>query len=232
MTPLIVANWKMNGTIASAQALLQELPTHDHVVICPPFPLLSLVAKQGFATGAQDCHAEECGAYTGEVSVELLRDVGCSYVILGHSERRQYYHESNQCVADKAKTAQKAGLKTIICIGETQEEHGAGQTLEVIKDQLINSLPSDFKEENTIIAYEPVWAIGSGKVPSEQDISTVHTFISETLRKAFEKNLRILYGGSVKAHNAGAIMRLPHVHGVLVGGASLVADEFKGIICS
>ncbi len=232
MTPLIVANWKMNGTIASTQALLQTLPAHDNVVICPPFPLISLVAKLGFITGAQDCHAEECGAYTGEVSVELLRDVGCSYVILGHSERRQYYHETNKCVADKAQTAQKAGLKTIICIGETQEEYEAGQTLDVIKDQLINSLPTDFKEENTVIAYEPVWAIGSGKVPSEQDISSVHTFISETLRKAFEKNLRILYGGSVKAHNAGAIMRLPHVDGVLVGGASLIADEFKGIICS
>jgi triosephosphate isomerase (TIM) len=234
---LIVGNWKMNGLQADsrerAEKLLkavqaQKSPAFE-MVLCPPAPLLGLLAGllKGSALhwGGQDCHAMTAGAFTGDVAAALLKDMGCSHVILGHSERRQHHKETSAEVEAKARAAHAAGLVAIICIGETDAERTAGQANNIVAGQLAASVPASATIENTVIAYEPVWAIGTGKTASEDDIRGMHALI----RKESKVKSRILYGGSVKGANAREILHLPAVDGVLVGGASLKADEFWAI---
>lgn len=231
----------MNGLHAPSLALVSELckslpDLHKrcHLALFPPATLLAplgpLCRQYGVALGGQDCFYEEKGAFTGDISPIMLKDAGCRYVILGHSERRCYHQETSILVRKKAEAAHHAGLTTIICIGEMLEHKESGQTFTVVQEQLIESLPSTTTEGNTIIAYEPVWAIGTGKTPVAEDIEKTHDFIRHTALKQFEKTFRILYGGSVKAANAKEFMKLQHVSGLLVGGASLDKEEFLGII--
>lgn len=231
---LIVGNWKMNGLRADSKERVEKLKAAEasdayDLVLCPPATLVAQVAGftvgTAIAVGGQDCHAEASGAFTGNISAPMLKDIGCSYVIVGHSERRQLHGETDDTVLAKAKAAHAAGLTAIICIGETDEERTAGQANSVVRSQLAASVPQGATAENTVIAYEPVWAIGTGKVASVDDIKAMHAVIREEAKfKA-----RILYGGSVKGANAKEILHIPNVDGVLVGGASLKADEFLAI---
>lgn len=242
--PLIAGNWKMNGLKADADVLAKGLagrykglgsPAFD-MLLCPPFTLIDyvrgLVEGSGLVIGGQDCHMSEKGAHTGDISAWMLRDLGCRYVIVGHSERRADHHESNGVVKDKAQAAQAAGLTAVICIGETEGERDRGETLRVVADQIQGSLPNGATPENTVIAYEPVWAIGTGRTPTPDDVAEVH---AEIRRVAAAKmggggdSLRILYGGSVKPSNAVELLGLPDVDGALVGGASLKVDDFWAI---
>ena len=231
---LIVGNWKMNGlkddSLERVGKLLLASQGRDELsydmVLCPPATVLSSVAERlegsRIAWGGQDCHAEESGAFTGNIAAPMLKDLGCGYVIVGHSERRQYQKETNAEIQAKAKAAHKAGLVAIVCIGETDDERSAGKAEAVVGEQLENSVPETATPENTVIAYEPVWAIGTGKVASNDDIKSMHAFI----RANASVKARILYGGSVKGANAQEILHTPNVDGVLVGGASLKAEEF------
>lgn len=231
----------MNGLKAPSIELLtalgQEMTNIAEscdVAVFPPAtllaPLSGLCELYGIILGGQDCHFEEKGAFTGDISPEMLKDSGCRYVILGHSERRCYHNETSLMVKRKAEAALKAGLAAIICIGETSEQCESGQTFSVLEEQIVESIPEDATSESVIIAYEPVWAIGTGKTPTIGEIQKNHDFIYKTLLKQFEKTFRILYGGSVKATNAREFLNTPHVNGLLVGGASLDKDEFSGII--
>lgn len=234
---LIVGNWKMNGLMADSKERTGQLLAYAKVqeslpfkmVLCPPATLINAVAwwlkDSPYQWGGQDCHALVSGAYTGNVSAQMLKDLGCTYVILGHSERRQYHKETSGEVAAKAQAAHAAGLTAIICIGETDAERTAGRQNEVVGQQLKESVPAGATADNTVIAYEPVWAIGTGKVASNDDVINMHAHI----RKNSTVASPILYGGSVKASNAKEILHLPNVDGVLVGGASLKADEFLAI---
>jgi triosephosphate isomerase (TIM) len=237
--PLIAANWKMNGLKASIVELekiiagVRSLGALD-LVVCPPATLVAAFAAKAQGTavaiGGQDCHAEPAGAYTGDISAEMLRDAGASAVIIGHSERRRYHGESDAVVRAKALAARRAGLLAIICIGETRAERDAGRTREVIGTQLEGSLPDAIGK--VAIAYEPVWAIGSGLTPTRQDVSETHAFIRSRLSSRFAAaaaDTRILYGGSVKPSNAKDLLGVDDVDGALVGGASLSADEFLAI---
>ncbi|MBO0716364.1 MAG: triose-phosphate isomerase [Rhizobiales bacterium] len=237
--PLVAANWKMNGLKASIAELdkiiagARALAAVD-LVVCPPATLIaSFAAKaQGTAViiGGQDCHAEAAGAYTGDISAEMLRDAGAAAVIVGHSERRCYHCETDAAVRAKAIAARRAGLLAIICIGETRAERDAGHTRDVLRRQLDGSLPDD--EEGIAIAYEPVWAIGTGLTPTRDDIGQTHAFIRGRLSSRFAetgRNVRVLYGGSVKPANARDLLGVDDVDGALVGGASLNADEFLAI---
>ena len=213
------------------------LPAGREAVVCPPDALLttlkSALGNSKVKLGGQDCHAKEEGAYTGETSARLLKDVGCGYVIVGHSERRNYLKESNETVRDKAVCAIKNALIPIICIGETAGERDKGKTLEVIREQIAGSIPDEAGSGNFLLAYEPVWAIGSGKLPTMDEINEVHTAIKTSVserKKIDAAEVYVLYGGSVKPDNASAILRLDSVSGVLVGGASLNADDFYKII--
>jgi triosephosphate isomerase len=242
MRPLVAGNWKMNGTAAglaelgSLKEALVAKPAPCDVLICPPATLLAQAAwKVGnaFALGGQDCHAKPSGAFTGDLSAEMLKDAGASYVIVGHSERRQYHRESDADVAAKAGAAWRAGLKAIICIGETEAERQSGKHDHVCSGQLDGSVPADATPANTLIAYEPVWAIGTGKIPTSTDIAAMHAHIRACLVARLGEGARgilILYGGSVKPDNARQILNLPEVGGALVGGASLKAADFLGII--
>ncbi|HTT82467.1 MAG TPA: triose-phosphate isomerase [Rhizomicrobium sp.] len=244
MRPLIAGNWKMHGTgpslsdIVAVACWVAGNPVHADVLICPPFTLLSrAVATAGgrIAIGGQDCHERLSGAFTGDVSAEMLSDAGATAVIVGHSERRHYHGESDMMVAAKAKAAWRAGLLAIICIGETEEEHDAGQSEQVVLSQLDASVPAGLQPDTTAIAYEPVWAIGSGRTPTGREIGQMHELIRERLDSRFPVGGRfmpILYGGSVKPANAREILALPNVNGALVGGASLKAEEFLAIIRS
>ncbi len=231
----------MNGLLADGLALASAVAKgpikHADVVLCPPATLLQAIAGILQNTlvhlGGQDCHAEAHGAFTGNISAAMLKDAGCGYVILGHSERRQHEKETSALVAKKAAMAHKNGLTVILCIGETEAEYESGKTLDVIKTQLHASLPASATPTNTVIAYEPVWAIGTGKNATTRDIETCHRFILAELKQlpAFKSQLpRILYGGSVKPANAAEILRAESVGGLLVGGASLKADDFLAII--
>ncbi|HEY0300789.1 MAG TPA: triose-phosphate isomerase, partial [Rhizomicrobium sp.] len=231
---LIAGNWKMNGLGGSlaeieALALGVEDPACD-ILICPPATLVSRAAAAAagstVAVGGQDCHAEAAGAFTGDTSAEMLRDAGATAVIVGHSERRQYHGESDAVVAAKAKAAWRAGLGAIICVGETEAERDAGKAYDVCKSQLAGSVPAGATPQNTAIAYEPVWAIGTGKTPTTPDIAAMHAHIKACLPAP----LRILYGGSVKPSNAAEILGLADVGGALVGGASLKAADFLTIV--
>jgi triosephosphate isomerase len=241
----VAGNWKMNGTGASLDELgllidrLQANPVpRAEVLVCPPVTLLflarELLRDSGIALGAQDCHIAASGAHTGDISAEMLADAGATYAIVGHSERRADHGETSKLVAAKAEATHRAGLASIICIGETEDERRGGRTLEIVAAQLQTSLPSGANAANTVIAYEPVWAIGSGLTPSDADIAEVHGFIrkglAERLGESESTQVRILYGGSVKPANAASIVAIPNVNGSLVGGASLTAKDFSAII--
>lgn len=242
--PMVAGNWKMNGLKDSLSEIgaLKELMANNgesacDMLICPPFTLLSGTAGAAEGTnilvGAQDCHANAAGAHTGDISVAMLKDAGATHVIVGHSERRADHGESNAEVLAKAEAAIAEGLVAIVCIGETQQEREAGRTLDVILGQLAGSLPLSAAPFTAMIAYEPVWAIGTGLTPTAADVAEVHAAIRRDLVARFDdvgNGFRILYGGSVKASNAEELMSVANVNGALVGGASLKATDFEGII--
>ncbi len=235
MKPLIAGNWKMNGlssSVIEVQKLIGHfsgaMPSALDIAICPPATLIGLFATEfsdeGIAIGGQDCHPEASGAHTGEISAEMLADAGAAYVIVGHSERRADHGETNALVLAKAKAARRAGLVPIICVGETEAERRAGREKDIVEVQLTESLPPG--EPEIVVAYEPVWAIGTGRTPTLGEIADMHLFI----RRHVGEGVRILYGGSVKPSNAREILALASVDGALVGGASLKADDFAAII--
>jgi len=236
MRKLVAGNWKMNGLRADGVALARDLagraravPPPCEIAICPPATLLipvgEALAGSVIMLGAQDCHAAEMGAHTGDLSATMLRDAGCRYVILGHSERRADHHETDSDVRAKVAAARQARLVPIVCIGETQDERAAGKTLDIISRQIKGSLPPGLPGADLVVAYEPVWAIGSGSTPTVAEVADVHAHIRRTLSAA----ARILYGGSVKPANAKELMAVANVDGALVGGASLVAAQFWAI---
>ncbi len=240
--PLIAGNWKMNGLTASqrsfAEIVAGAAPLRDKidVMVCPPATLIVQFAANSngiVAIGGQDCHAEPSGAFTGDISAEMLADAGARAVIVGHSERRTLHHESDAEVHHKAKAAWRAGLLAIVCIGETRDERADGRTLAVVGRQLEGSVPDRATAENLVIAYEPVWAIGTGLTPTPADVGEVHGFIREHLATRFSaagQGIRILYGGSVKPSNAKELMAVANVDGALVGGASLNPTDFLAIV--
>jgi triosephosphate isomerase len=240
-TPLIAGNWKMNGLAAAlteAKAIADGLgETTARVALCPPSILVhrmsEALAGTAVLVGGQDAHAETSGAFTGDTAAEMLADAGASLVILGHSERRATYRESDAQVAAKARAAIHAGLEPIICVGETLDEREAGQAIAVVTSQTRGSLPSELTGKTFSVAYEPVWAIGTGKTATVADIEEVHAAIRAVLVESFGeagKTVPILYGGSVKPANAGEILHAAEVGGALVGGASLTAKDFLGIV--
>ena len=241
MKTLIAGNWKMNGLAAALaefealnDAASAGLSERCDILLCPPATLLHAAGAKTTAilVGGQDCHAEESGAHTGEISAEMLKDAGASHVILGHSERRSDNGETDGLVAAKVKAAWRAGLVAIVCVGESEAQRDAGTTLKILGAQLSGSLPQGVSEDNTVIAYEPVWAIGTGRTPTVEDVAEVHAFLRERLVERFGKigaTLRILYGGSVKPSNAAELLAVENVGGALVGGASLKAADFIAI---
>ena len=242
-TPLVAGNWKMNGTNSSHSELeaLETLISEGgkagcDILICPPYTLVASFARLGSAAigiGAQDCHTAASGAHTGDISAAMLKDAGAQYIIVGHSERRADHSETSDLINAKAQAVHGCGLTAIICVGETDEEREAGQTSDVVLGQLIVSLPDSCTAANTVIGYEPVWAIGTGKTPTVEDVSAIHSEIRDALVSRFGDDgamFRIIYGGSVKAANAGVLMAAKNVDGALVGGASLKAADFNGII--
>ncbi|WP_306150924.1 triose-phosphate isomerase [Roseovarius sp. MMSF_3281] len=238
---LAAGNWKMNGTGAALDELNAIAKAHSapavDILICPPATLLmqaaALTADKPLDIGAQDCHPQASGAHTGDISAPMIADAGGAAVIVGHSERRENHNENNDLVREKAQAAHDSGLTAVICIGETLAERESGDTLLIIEDQLSGSIPDGATPDNTVIAYEPVWAIGTGKVPSLDQIGEVHDFIRKNLTERFgdtAQGIRILYGGSVKPGNAAEIFAVPNVDGALVGGASLKEADFSPII--
>ncbi|HET7847692.1 MAG TPA: triose-phosphate isomerase [Pseudolabrys sp.] len=240
--PLVAGNWKMNGLSGAAaelRGIIAAAPTiagKVDLMICPPATLLSAFAAiakaSGVAIGAQDCHAEASGAHTGDISAEMLADAGARAVILGHSERRTDHHETDETVRAKVLAAWRAGLTAIVCVGEKRAERDAGQVQGVVGRQIADSLPDGLTASNTVIAYEPVWAIGTGLTPTLGDVADVHRFIRSRLTARFGdqgEGVRILYGGSVKAANAAELLKADDVNGALVGGASLRAADFLAI---
>ena len=243
MRKLAAGNWKMNGTGASLSEVVALLMAHPapgcDMLLCPPATLLAQMADVAKGTalliGGQDCHANSSGAHTGDVSAAMLADAGASHVIVGHSERRTDHAETDAQVLAKAQAAQVAGLVAVVCIGETEVQRDAGDTLEVIGRQLVGSVPEESTSENLVVAYEPVWAIGTGRTPTIAEIAEVHGFIRARLTArigAQADGVRLLYGGSVKPSNAAEIFALPHVDGALVGGASLKAADFAPIVAA
>jgi triosephosphate isomerase (TIM) len=232
MRQLIAGNWKMNGlgaALGEIAALAEGLGTPAcDVLVCPPATLIARAAAlgSGIAIGGQDCHAEASGAFTGDVSAEMLRDAGARAVIVGHSERRQYHGETDAMVAAKARAAWRAGLMAVICIGESEDQRACGSAYDVCADQIAASVPEGATPENTAVAYEPIWAIGTGKTPTSEEIAQMHAHV----RARLAAPLRILYGGSVKPSNAKEILALGDVGGALVGGASLKAADFLTIV--
>ncbi|MBP2304289.1 triose-phosphate isomerase [Azospirillum melinis] len=240
---LIAGNWKMNGLKADALDLASDLagrlkgagPVAFDMLVCPPFPLLfpvgEAIADSPLALGGQDCAPKTSGAHTGDVAPTMLKDAGCRFVILGHSERRADHGESDAVVNAKAVAAHKEGLVAIICVGETEAQRDAGQANAVVSGQLAGSIPAGATADNTVIAYEPVWAIGTGKTATPDDVKAMHAHIRAELdgKIAGSAKVRILYGGSVKPSNAAELMAVENVDGALVGGASLKADDFWAI---
>ncbi|EJF90713.1 triose-phosphate isomerase [Bartonella tamiae] len=241
--PLVAGNWKMNGTgetltelRAIASGVSTDLGLLFEALICVPATLISRAADvldgEKLLLGGQDCHTQDSGAHTGDISAPMLKEAGASYVIVGHSERRTDHHETDEIVHKKAQAAWHAGLKAIICVGETLAQRDEGITLEIIGKQLNDSVPNDATNENTIIAYEPVWAIGTGKTSTVDDVTKVHAFIRKTLNQRFGSKgqaMQLLYGGSVKPSNAHELLAVQNVDGALVGGASLKATDFLAI---
>lgn len=242
--PLLAGNWKMNG-LRSSQAefhkmkagLSDTLADAVDLMICPPATLVPALAEiaEGAAimVGGQDCHSQTSGAHTGDISAEMLKDAGATAVIVGHSERRTDHGEGDADVNAKAQAAWRAGLVAIVCVGETEAERKAGRAVEVVEGQLKGSVPDGASADNTVIAYEPVWAIGTGLTPTAQDVEDMHKAMRDNLVGRFGEAgaaMRLLYGGSVKPANAGELMSVSNVNGALVGGASLKADDFLGIL--
>jgi triosephosphate isomerase len=241
--PLIAGNWKMNGLKSSRsefEAMLAGAPkvaVKADLLVCPPATLIAAFAEQArgsktLAVGAQDCHPKPSGAHTGDISAEMLADAGATAIIVGHSERRADHGETDVLVRQKAEAAWRAGLTAIVCIGETQHQRDAGQTLDICRGQLNLSLPDGAKSDNLVVAYEPVWAIGTGLTPTVGDVEQIHRFIREFLIARLSREggrIRILYGGSVKPSNARELMAVANVNGALVGGASLKAADFLAI---
>ncbi len=234
----------MNGSMESALELakgivseIQESPQileNNDFLVCPPYLHLAPVQTEltsAISLGGQDCSPFDKGAYTGDVSAAMLKDMNCDHVILGHSERRQYYAESSLMIKQKAQMAQNVGLISIICVGETESKREEGREQDVVGQQLLDSLPEGASAENVVVAYEPVWAIGTGKVATIEDITAMHAFIRKTLKGAVKKSdkVRILYGGSVKPTNSAEIFAVENVNGALIGGASLTPHDFLGI---
>jgi triosephosphate isomerase len=246
--PLIAGNWKMNGlkhSMAEFEAMIAgagSVIAKADLLVCPPATLLAIFAEKTggilpadrkvLALGAQDCHPKASGAHTGDISAEMLADAGASYVIVGHSERRADHGETDALVRQKTEAGWRAGLTAIVCIGETQAQRDAGQTLDVCGGQLSGSLPDGATAANLVVAYEPVWAIGTGRTPTAGDVQQVHQLIRDNLTARFKEEgarIRILYGGSVKPSNAAELMAVSNVNGALVGGASLKAADFLAI---
>jgi triosephosphate isomerase (TIM) len=237
---IVIGNWKMHGRITSGvqlatdllQKTLRNKPEGYDVVICPPhtllWPVAEVLAGSHIKLGGQDCHPANHGAYTGDVSAGMLIDVGCSHVILGHSERRTGHNETNLLIAEKIAAAQQAGLVAILCVGENKAEHDDGRAAEVVAKQLKESLPDRFQTANLIIAYEPVWSIGTGVMPPAQEIEEMHKVIRKTIGATGEA-IQVIYGGSITPQSAGPTLALPQVDGALVGGASLNVDGFWAI---
>lgn len=240
--PLIVGNWKMNGlnaSLAEATALAGKVKAQvpaAELGLCPPATLVAAMATvlkgTGIGVGGQDCHAKASGAHTGDTSAEMLKDAGAVYVLAGHSERRTDHGESDAMVRAKAQAAHRAGLVAIVCVGETLAQRDAGETLKVVSAQMRGSLPDDATAANTVVAYEPVWAIGTGRTPTEAQVAEVHAAMRQELKARFNEGegFRLLYGGSVKPDNAKSLMAVADVDGALVGGASLKANDFWPII--
>jgi len=236
MRQLIAGNWKMHGTLAGVAdyaAAIAAAPAHVDVLVCPPFTLLDRFAAAlsgtAVALGAQDCHGEKQGAHTGDISAAMLKEAGASYVILGHSERRENHGETNADVAAKVGAAVAAGLTPIVCVGETEAQRDAGEAEGLVRCQLLHSLPEGFAG---VVAYEPIWAIGTGRTPTEADVAAMHAAIRAALVEqlgAAGAGIKILYGGSVKPGNAASLLALPEVGGALVGGASLAAADLLAI---
>ena len=236
---LAAGNWKMNGTLAALDQveLITAVPAACDVLICPPATLIQAMAARAqgrVKVGGQDCHAKASGAHTGDIAAAQLRDAGASHVILGHSERRTDHHETDAEVLAKSQAAHDAGLVAVICVGETEAQRDAGQTLDVITAQLAGSVPDGATAANTVIAYEPVWAIGTGRTPTNDQIAEVHALMRDLLAARFGDgaDMALLYGGSVKPGNAAEIFAIPHVNGALVGGASLKAADFGPIVAA
>jgi triosephosphate isomerase len=242
LRPLVAGNWKMNGLSASVAELEKIVAGAGRVsgkaelMICPPATLIAQFAKtvkgSSVVIGSQDCHAAASGAHTGDISAEMLADAGATAVIVGHSERRTDHHETDAQVRAKAQAAWRAGLTAILCIGETRAQREAGEALKVVGSQLQGSVPDGATGANLVIAYEPVWAIGTGLTPTPADVAEVHASIRKSLRARFGEeggNIRILYGGSVKPSNARELLNIQDVNGGLIGGASLKADDFLAI---
>jgi triosephosphate isomerase (TIM) len=241
--PLIAGNWKMNGlkaSIAEFDAMLASaaaVAAKADLLVCPPATLVAAFADRAKASsalrvGAQDCHPKPSGAHTGDISAEMLADAGAKAIIVGHSERRADHGETDALVRQKAQAAWRAGLPAIVCIGETREQRDAGRTLDICGSQLLGSLPDGSTAGNLVVAYEPVWAIGTGLTPTPEDVEQVHRFVRDSLNQRFDlegSRIRILYGGSVKPSNAAELMRVANVNGALVGGASLKAADFLAI---
>lgn len=240
--PLVAGNWKMNGTkkqlgeVRKLARLVSGKKIKADVMICPPATLLPRMADlkaKGIALGGQDCHANISGAHTGDISAEMLKEAGAKAIILGHSERRADHGEADKAVKAKVEAAHRAGTAAIMCVGESLKQRKAGETLKIVQGQLRGSLPETCTAKNTVIAYEPVWAIGSGLTPSVEQVAEVHNALRKALVRRFGDEgarMRILYGGSVKPSNAAELMAVPHVNGALVGGASLTAKDFFGIL--
>jgi triosephosphate isomerase len=240
--PLIAGNWKMNGLRGASAELRKiiagapDLAAEADLLVCPPATLIAdfaaLARGTGVAIGAQDCHSEPSGPFTGDISAEMLADAGASAVIIGHSERRAAHHETDADVRAKALAARRAGLLAVVCVGETGAERAAEHTIAVVRRQLAGSLPDGAGPDTIAVAYEPVWAIGSGRTPSGADVAQVHDCIRRELATRYgggAAGIRILYGGSVKPANAAELMAVDNVDGALVGGASLKAEEFLAI---
>ena len=243
--PLIAGNWKMNGLRADAKALASEIAnlkksdTADNcdLIVCPPFTVMETVGTategSGVFLGAQTCHTAESGAHTGDISPVMLKDAGCTHVILGHSERRTDHGESDADVQAQSIAAHTNYLIAVICVGETESERESGNALQVVREQIIGSVPAGATAQNTVIAYEPVWAIGTGKVATPDDVQTMHADIRNTLKDKLGEDaangMRILYGGSMKPANAKELLALADVDGGLIGGASLKSEDFWAI---
>jgi triosephosphate isomerase len=242
--PIIIANWKMNGLLLEGMQMFKQIRSNIQgslvgceIVICPPYTLLRDFAEKipgtGVKLGGQNCHFELEGAYTGEISAKMLKDMTCEYVILGHSERRTMLNEGSEAVRKKAEASHASRLNAIICVGETIYERNNDLAKVVIREQVLHSIPKTATDKNTIIAYEPVWAIGTGMTPTLGQIEEMHGYIASVIKeeiKQFENEPRIVYGGSINSENAKHILSVSNVDGLLVGKASLSADEFWKII--
>ncbi len=245
MRPLIAGNWKMNNLRSEAATLVAGLmeqraeqdPGCD-MLVCPPFvsirPVGDLIENSPIALGGQDCHSETAGAHTGDVSATMLADAGCEFVIVGHSERRANHHENDELIASKAKAAISNGLTVVVCVGETLEQRNAEKTLSIVENQVTNAVPDNATAKNTVVAYEPVWAIGTGLTPTIEQIAEVHDHICGLLTASFTdgEEFRLLYGGSMNPGNAREILAVENVNGGLVGGASLKVEDFWAICTS